>query len=68
MTVPPLADVEQIERLVPAKIIAGIFGNSPEWWLRKARSGDIKHVRLGRSVRFRLSEVHTYIEAETHRG
>ena len=61
MNIAPSVDVE---RLVSAQIVASIYGNSPEFWLRKARNEDIVHTRLGRSVRFKLSQVEAWIAGQ----
>lgn len=50
------------ERLLTAAEIAERLG-VPETWVREsARSGAIPHIRLGRYVRFDLSDVERWLE------
>jgi hypothetical protein len=52
------------EPLVTAQYLAGLYGTHEEWWLSRARLGLCPHKRLGRSVRFRVSEVADWIDSE----
>jgi hypothetical protein len=62
---PAESDGTSVERLVSADVVGNHFGTHGEWWLRRARQGLCKSYKLGRHVRFRLSECAAYIEAES---
>lgn len=50
------------EPLVDAKAVATHLAVPVSWVFESARSGAIPHLRLGRYVRFRLSEVDEWLE------
>jgi excisionase family DNA binding protein len=53
---------EASEPLVDATVIAELLSVPETWVLERARAGTIPHYRLGRYVRFRVSEVLAWVE------
>jgi excisionase family DNA binding protein len=66
MTSLPLGsdDASSSDLLVSAKELGRMTGVHEEWWARKARSGEVASYKLGRHVRFRLSDAEAYIAAQ----
>jgi predicted DNA-binding transcriptional regulator AlpA len=52
---PPLG--AEPERLLTAEQLSEVTGIPGPWFLERARQGQIPHARLGKYIRFRLSEI-----------
>lgn len=50
-------DTKPIEKLLDADEAGEITGIPPSWFLETARQGKIPHIRAGKYVRFRMSDV-----------
>lgn len=51
------------EPLVDVEAIAERLGVDPSWVYDRARRGIIPHIRLGRYVRFRVSDVDAWVDS-----
>lgn len=56
------------ERLMTAVEVADYINMSKEFVYRAARGNEIPHVRLGRAVRFRRSEVDIFLSRRRRTG
>ena len=54
------------EALLDARGIEGLTAVSASWWSGAARRGDIPHYRIGRWIRFRLSEILSFAPKTGH--
>jgi hypothetical protein len=52
------------DRLVSAKELGRLTNVHEEWWARRARAGEVVSFKLGRHVRFKLSDAEAYIAAQ----
>lgn len=66
-SVPAGNDARPREGLVRASVVAELLDLTERWVLAEARSRRLPHYRLGRVVRFDLTEVQQYLE-ERHAG
>jgi excisionase family DNA binding protein len=58
------SDGASLDPLISAKDLGRLTGVHEEWWARRARSGEVVAYKLGRHVRFRLSDAEAYIAAQ----
>ena len=57
-----------MNELVKARSAAQAIGMSPVKLYRAAERGEVPHYRLGRSVRFDISELKDWMKAQTKRN
>lgn len=56
-TVTPMLDTQPIEKLIDADIASKVTGIPASWFLEAARQERIPHIKMGKYVRFRMSNV-----------
>lgn len=60
-----LPDKVNHDRLVDIKAAARFLGFSADTMGRKVREGSVPHIRIGRTLRFRLSELEAWIARQS---
>jgi predicted DNA-binding transcriptional regulator AlpA len=56
------------EALVDIKAVQKRYGLPLSWWYTSAENGTVPSYKLGKYVKFRLSEVETWIQAQKRQG
>ena len=58
-----LAPARAVERWLTSRELAALTGVSDTWWEGAAARGEVPHMRAGKSLRFRLSDVEQTLKA-----
>jgi predicted DNA-binding transcriptional regulator AlpA len=57
-------EVLTVEPMVDVKRVSAVYGNPPSWWYASAEAGKIPSYKVGKYLRFRLSEIEAWLASQ----